>query len=173
MMFMTKLLSITMPMKSRTTLAEAKEAAIKYIAFKMRTVFEVETKLARCGFDDPIIQEVIAHYSELGYLNDELYVTKYIKEWKKTKHESFNMLKIRLRRKGIKDEIINKGLHYSTYEEKERIVSCFEKRYGYIEQFDITQLKDVKFTRKFYGFLSRKGFSSESINQLFSKIYGE
>jgi regulatory protein len=160
-------------MKSRTTLAEAKEAAINYIAFKMRTVFEVETKLVKYGFDNLIIQEVIAHYSELGYLNDELYVTRYIKEWKKTKYESFNMLKVRLRRKGISNEIINKGLHFSTDEEKERIVGCFEKRYGYIEQFDITQFKDVKFTRKFYGYMARRGFSSELINQLFSKIYGE
>jgi regulatory protein len=160
-------------MKSDSTLGEAKAAALRYILYKKRTVFEVRTKLETKDFGDSIIQTVIAHYSGLGYLDDELYAVKYVKEWKKMRHESFNMLKVRLRRKGINEAIIDNCLHYTAEDEKERIVICFEKKYGFIEQFDITQFKDVKFKRKFYGNFLRKGFSTESVRQLFSKISEE
>ena len=87
---------------------KARSKAIKYIMYKLRTEYEVRNKLLDLGFNETIIDKVISDLIELEYINDEEYVRKFIESNKKTKKFSKNMVKIKLKNKGISDDIIEK-----------------------------------------------------------------
>jgi len=153
-------------MSGKAAFDEARRAALKYILFKKRTVYEVEKKLENSGFSEDVISKVTAHYLELKYLDDELYTEKFIEEWKRLKYESYNKLIVRLKKKGISESIIYKCVDYSETDELEKLEKCFVKKYGEVDGFDKQLLDDVQFSRKFYYFFSSRGFSFELINRL-------
>ena len=70
---------------------KAKISAVKYIVYKKRTTEEVRSKLRTLEVPIEIIEDVIENLIEEEYLNDEIYIQKFIKENSKI---SVNVLKI-------------------------------------------------------------------------------
>ena len=49
---------------------KARQKALRYLAYRSRSVEEVRSKLADQGFDDAVIKKVIDRFCDLGYLDD-------------------------------------------------------------------------------------------------------
>jgi len=138
---------------------EAKTNAVKYIMYKPRTQYEVKNKLLKLEYDEELIEEVINELLLLEYLNDNLYAEKFIRNSQSIKPMSKNMIKYKLREKGIADDIIQNALRETDIDEIELAKNLFLKQTKG-KTLDEKELNKVK------GFLARKGFSLAIINKV-------
>jgi len=138
---------------------EAKTNAVKYIMYKPRTQYEVKNKLLKLEYDEELIEEVINELLLLEYLNDNLYAEKFIKNSQSIKPMSKNMIKYKLKEKGISDDIIQNVLRDNEIDEIELARDLFFKKTKG-KPLDEKELNKVK------GFLARKGFSLSIINKV-------
>ena len=138
---------------------EAKTNAVKYIMYKPRTQYEVRNKLLKLEYDEELIEEVINELLLLEYLNDNLYAEKFIKNSQSIKPMSKNMIKYKLKEKGISDDIIQNVLRDNEIDEIELARDLFFKKTKG-KPLDEKELNKVK------GFLARKGFSLSIINKV-------
>ena len=128
---------------------------MKYVLFKKRTIQEVRDKCKILGFTEEYIEEIIAYLIENGYLDDEVYVMKYILNVLKLKKKSVQEIKFDLLRRGIKEETIEK---YVTVEVREfecsSAIELAKKKYK--ECADILKVKK---------YLMNKGYTRDAINK--------
>lgn len=142
---------------------KARARAIKYIMYKMRTIKEVYKKLIELEFPENEVNKVIEDLTFLEYLNDEEYTKKFIESNKKTKKLSKNMLKLKLKNKGIDEEIIEKYFSKSEISDIESIVKILEKK-KFLKTMDFDEKNKIKL------YCVRKGFLMSDINKAI-KIY--
>ena len=76
---------------------KARSKAVNYILYKPRTKMEVYKKLLNLEYEEEIVNDVVDALMELGYINDEEYVKKFIENQKKTRKLSINMIKLKCR----------------------------------------------------------------------------
>lgn len=142
---------------------EAKTNAVKYIMYKPRTQYEIRNKLLKLEYDEELIEEVINELLLLEYLNDNLYAEKFIKNSQNVKPMSKNMIKYKLKEKGISDDIIQSALREIDIDEIELARNLFLKKTKG-KSLDEKELNKVK------GYLARKGFSLSIINKVTKMI---
>ena len=107
---------------------KARSRAIKYIMYKMRTRLEVYNKLKELEFSEKEINNVIEDLTQLEYINDEEYAKKFISSNIKTKKLSKSVLRLKLKNKGISDEIIDKYLLELGASDIDAIIKILEKK---------------------------------------------
>ena len=136
------------------------EKLISLISKQMYTKFEIKQKLLNYGFNDSVVNSAIKKAEEYGYVNDELYA-KLLVDAKKNKSKL--EIKSILYKKGINNSTINKETEIiDENQEKKNAAKHAEK---YMKNKEINQ----KTLAGLYGFLSRKGFISSSVNYALKK----
>ena len=83
---------------------DIRDTAAKYLASRARSTGEMRTHLKSKGYEDAEIREVIADFTDYGYLDDEDYCRQYIKY-------AFSKGKGPLR---VKQELAEKGIDRET-----------------------------------------------------------
>ena len=83
-----------------------KTKILKYIFYKKRTEAEIIEKFK--NEDNDILDETIENLKELGYINDENYVDRFMHEAIALKNLSIFELKYKLYSKGVKEDVIEK-----------------------------------------------------------------
>lgn len=139
---------------------EAKEVALRFLSFRRRTEKEVKEKLQKKGFDEQTIKRTIEKLKEYDLINDLEFATAWVKERLAYKPRGKKLLQQELWKKGIKKEIIDKVIQeLCHYEDKSalELLEKIKKRYK--------NLEPQVAKRRMYGFLLRRGFSYETINQ--------
>ena len=76
-----------------------KTRVLKYIMYKKRTENEVKRKFAE--EDSELLDDVIEHLKEIGYINDKSYVERAISEFMNLNNLSLKELKYKLQSKGV------------------------------------------------------------------------
>ena len=79
---------------------------MKYVVFKKRTEEEVRQKCKRLEYTEDYIDEIIEYLTENEYINDKIYVEKYINSLMKLKKASIYEIKIDLLRRGVNEKYI-------------------------------------------------------------------
>lgn len=150
--------------KKESNFTMAKTKALVYLSFKMRTAKEVEDKLLRDGFSVQTTRRTVRELIADGYINDELYVKKYICDRIKLKPKSKNMLMYELKNKGIEETVIADGLREL---EVDNISIAMDLL---LRKFKNPNLTDVKIKRKAFSFLRYRGFSHSEIISAINQI---
>lgn len=153
--------------KNDLNFRNAKSIAVKFLSLKLRTEAEVEKKLSENCFDYETISRVIEELKALGYINNRLYVQKYIFDRSKLKPVSKKVLKFELMRKGIPENIISEELNGWTIDEASIAEGLVKKKFG---KYD---LNDDKILRRVYSFLNHRGFSRELIMNAINRVKEE
>ena len=135
---------------------KARQKAIKYIMYKMRTSYEVKNKLLELEFDEKIIDKVIYDLIQLEYINDEEFTKKFIQSNKKSKKFSKNMIKLKLKTKGIDDDIIEKYFNEIGFDEIEAIKKMLVKKHFSAEM-------EYEEKKKIIAYCVRKGFGMNDV----------
>lgn len=135
----------------------AKNAAIKYLTLKLRTVKDVSTKLEAEGYDQNTIEATVSELKSMGYLNDLMYAQKYIFDRSKLKPKSRKMLIFELKNKGVQDEIVECVMNEYVPDDKAVAESLLRKKFG---KYDLND--DTVFKRA-YSFLHHRGFTHDII----------
>lgn len=161
--------------KSISDLILAKETAYKFLSYKPRTQKEVEDKLRQKGFTQDIISKVIEDIKRYGFINDIEYARNFVLNRTKSKSLGKIALKQSLLLKGIPNEIIEQVL-----EERENLIDEFEiafelarKKLKLLKSSKKKKRNENELKRKIYEFLTRRGFTWETIGRVIDKIFDD
>lgn len=150
-------------MEKSTEYIKARDKAIRYILYKSRTSYEVFNKLSELEFNEAIINQVIRDLIDLEYINDEEYVKKFIESKKKLKKLSKSMIKLKLKSKGIPNELIEKYIF--DFSDIDAIKKVLDKKKFSLDM-EYNEINKIK------AYCMRKGFSMSDINSAI-KSYNE
>jgi len=82
-----------------------KTKVLKYILFKKRTENEVRQKFI--SDEGELLNDVIDELKSIGYINDELYIEKAVKEYMSLKNLSIKEIEYKLISKGLKKDLVD------------------------------------------------------------------
>jgi len=142
---------------------KARLSAFKFITFKRRTIKETENKLKSLGINSEYIEDIIEELIELEYLNDEIYIQKFIEKSNKL---SISMIKLKLKEKGVEKDLVEKFFCQNTFDEKDKIMTILEKKKF---SFDLS----IDEQNKIKVYLLRKGFNKSDIEKAIRVLGGD
>lgn len=133
-----------------------KQKVLKYVFYKKRTEQEVRTKFQ--DQDSDMMEDMIEFLKEQKYINDEDYITRSINEFMALRNLSLKEIKFKLYQKGI---------------DKNLVEDYFNENYDQLFDYEVKSARNI-FQKKcremeedeIKNFLYKKGYSSESINQM-------
>lgn len=135
---------------------------MKYVIFKKRTENEVRKKCEILNYNEDYTDEVINYLKDANYINDELYVSKYIKNVMNLKRSSITEIKIDLLKRGVKEEIIENEI-LKNYEE----LNSFELNSAInlaVKKYKIYE------TEKIRKYLFNKGYTFNNISKAIDNL---
>lgn len=134
---------------------QLKTKVLKYIMYKKRTENEVKRKFA--NEDSELLEDVIDHLKEIGYINDKNYVERAVAEFMNLNNLSLKELKYKLQAKGVDIDAMEDYI-YSHREE--------------LEDYEINSAKNIILKKQnsmeeqnLIQFLLKKGYKMDSIKQ--------
>ncbi|MFH0930521.1 MAG: RecX family transcriptional regulator [Candidatus Zixiibacteriota bacterium] len=142
---------------------ESKDAALKFLSYRMRSEKEVRDKLKKKEFANDLIDEVIKDLKRINLIDDSNFASAFVRDKISNKPQGKILLKQELWKKGIKDETIEKVLKEYFEDEEEELnlaKNLLEKRKKRYENLDKNVAK-----RRMMSFLLRRGFSYEIVKQ--------
>lgn len=132
----------------------AKTKVLKYILFKKRTEKEVRQKFSS-SLDENLLEDVIENLKENGYIDDQNYIERAVKEFLAIKTMSIKEMKSKLYTKGV---------------ESDKIETCFMEHEEELQQYEISCAKKIILKRQLQmsqeeieAFLYKKGYSRETV----------
>jgi regulatory protein len=137
----------------------AKKISFDLLAYRKRSVSELERKLRSRKFSDDVISDVISHLKELNLLDDTTFSEDYVREMVR-KNMGRKYIFSRLIEKGIAREVADEVIDrvFRSVDEKELAMKIFSKYSSRIKSGNIQEQK-----RKVYDHLTRKGFGQDVI----------
>lgn len=148
-------------------------AAIRFVSFRPRSEKELRdfftqklTKWKVSG--DVLINKVIARMGELGYVDDEKFAEWWVEQRNAFRPKGAALLARELYQKGISRDLIEEVLGQSKGSEKEMARAVAEKKLKLLKNVSPLEKK-----KKLYGFLGRRGFSSETIAHVVDEVLND
>jgi len=84
--------------------------ALRYVAMRQRTTWELQFYLERKGADTPLLQQILNKLSDIGMLDDEQYTRSFIADKQLLRPTSRRKIIMELKKKRVPEEIINRVL---------------------------------------------------------------
>jgi len=150
--------------KNEVNFRRAKSVAVKYLSMKLRNEKEVCSKLINEGYGRKTAERVVEELKSLGYINDKLYIQKYVFDRSKLKPKSKKLLKLELLNKGIKEDDIDEVMADWNVDETVVAENLARKKFGKYN------LHDEKIVKRIFSFLHHRGFSYEIISEVVRKM---
>ncbi|HDP67871.1 MAG TPA: hypothetical protein ENN20_05140 [Candidatus Marinimicrobia bacterium] len=151
--------------KSHEEFERAKELALKYLALRMRSDFELKSYLKRKGFPAVVVRRVLFYCHELRYLDDRKYAEMLVRDMCHINRYGRYKMVAQLRKRGISPEIIRQVLSelIDESEQKRIALKLATKKLASLQN-------DEKSREKLYRYLKQRGFSysviSDAVNRL-------
>jgi len=142
----------------------AKLIALKYSVIKLRTCHEVAEKLKKMEFEMEVIDFVINDLELLGYLNDRIYVQKFINQSRNLKPKSSKKIEFELLKKGIQKNIIEEELEIFRGDDLSLALDIAVKKFGK------SNIPEDILKKKIFYFLMSRGFDYDIIKKVYSKM---
>ena len=130
-----------------------KTKVLKYILYKKRTEQEVRQKFRPDSGE--LLDDVIEELKELGYIDDEKYIEKLVREYMNLKNLSIKEIEYKLISKGIKKSIIDDYI----YNNREELLKYEIKSATSIINKKISSTEEVELL----NYLKKKGYMEESL----------
>ena len=145
---------------------KAHERALLFLSYRPRSKAEVTRRLIRQGFDKSVVSGEVERLSETGLLDDSAFAQYWISNREQFRPRGQYALRQELRQKGIDDTIIDGLLHQiDDTENAHRAAAPKLSSWHRLEP-------DVAY-RKLSGYLGRRGFSYEAIQQVWERAQAE
>lgn len=130
-----------------------KSKVLKYTLYKKRSEAEIKRKFAE--FSSEMLDNVIEELKENGYIDDNIYIEKTVKEYQRLKNLSIKELEYKLLSKGINKNDIENYIYNNKEELLEYEINSarniFLKKQAIMEKDEII------------SYLNKKGYLSDSI----------
>lgn len=145
---------------------KCKNDALKKIERSYKSEKEIYDKLIKKEYDEKAIARAIQFLKSYNFLNDEQFVSLYIKE--KIKSQGKNKIKYSLLRKGISEPLIEDKLkEISNSVQFDTALKLAEKKYKILSK---NESDNRKIYSKLWEYLLRNGYQKDIIDETLSKI---
>ena len=145
-------------LKSKEQTEKAKQNAIKFVSFRPRSVYELQTHLNRKSYEEDVIDQVVDYLTTLGLLDDVAFANYWVEQRETFRPRSRFALSQELRQKGISREVIDSVLEdVDELAAARRVVEKSSGRW--------TELPEQVYKEKMAGILQRRGFSYEIVRE--------
>lgn len=145
---------------------KAMDLAVKYLSFKDRTESEMIEYLKKKNIEDEIINHILEKLREYCYVDDRVYLKKYVENNRQLTHYGSKRIQQDLRRRGIKDDLL---LNLEDLFPEEEEYSCCEA----VAQKNIKTIKGQTVQqkrKKLYDKLARMGYPSNMITTVIRSL---
>jgi len=132
-----------------------------YVLYKKRTENEVRKKCSMLKYDDTQTEEIISYLREAEYINDNVYIKKYINDVKKLKHMSVNQVKNDLIRRGVDSNLLDSSMI------EEELCDFELESAEYLVNKKIKLGEDIE---KIKRFLLNKGYSYSNVSKAIDNL---
>jgi regulatory protein len=154
-------------LKLEDELDYAYQRAIRYIGYRMRSVYELQNYLNQQGIENQVIERVIIRLQKKGLLDDLNFAQMWIENRNSFRPRSHRMLSFELKQKGIQSDIISQILEETISEEDLAYRAAKKQARKY------KQLEWQIFRRRLSSFLARRGFPYSVINPAVDQVWSE
>ena len=141
---------------------QLKTKVLKYIMYKKRTENEVKRKFS--NEDSELLEDVIEHLKEIGYINDKSYVERAVAEFMNLNNLSLKELKYKLQAKGVDIDAMEDYIYNHSEE---------------LEDYEINSAKNIILKRQnsmeeqsLIQYLLKKGYKMDSVKQVIELLEG-
>lgn len=163
--------SIYYEIKNELLPKRAKLRAMNLLQSRDYTEKQLYDKLMQSGYGENVVETAIQYVKSYHYIDDARFAKSYISYRMESK--SRRKLEIELLQKGVSKDVIETVFHELEQEGQTVDEEAMIREYLRKKRYDHTSA-DQKETQKMYGFLMRKGFSTEAIRKaLFQQKWSE
>ena len=147
--------------------ARAKNNAYALLRQRPRSVYEVRNRLKLKGYDDDLIEDIVASLKRSGDLDDEKFAKTWVESRMHMNPAGDVVLKHELKGKGVSDSIIEAALNEKAgkYDEYELAFSMAKERFERFKKLD-----KQKAMKRVYDFLLRRGFKYDNIRKVVDNL---
>jgi regulatory protein len=153
-------------LKAADTLEKAQQRALNLIAFRPRSVREVQQRLKKAGADDETIDHVVERLRNAGLLDDEAFSKAWVESRLRASPRSKRMIAWELRQKGVSGGEIEAAL--DEVNDEDAAYRAARKRLP-----RLLSLEPIERKRKLHEYLARNGFDYETIQSVVERVLEE
>lgn len=136
--------------------------ALHYLKFRPRSRQEIKQYLEKKGISPPGIEKAVKKLENYSYIDDEQFARSWIESRKRHRPRGEFALRHELKQKGVSENVIDRMLDgYQETEHAWKAVSPKLERWAGLGQLELK--------KKIYDYLSRRGFSFETCDEVFRK----
>ncbi len=146
--------------------AQAKNAALNYLSFQMRSCFEINQYLKKKGFNEQVAAKTVQKLQAMNLLNDLQLANNYLKTMQQTSDKGPLVIKKKLQQRKISPALIEQAFaSYDFQTDKQRLTKLVMKYFQHYHRDSFQQrLNKVKQR------LLSKGFSNDAIDEVLNTI---
>ena len=149
-------------MEKEINRSEAKEKALRLLAFRSHSEKELSDKLKRAGAKNQDLQYVLDFVKEYGFVNDAEYATHLAKDLQNLKKYGKRRIVQELKKRGIAMEYIENAIAELSEDENEALLPLVERKLG--GNFD---KKSIDRTVRYFAY---RGYDFDDIKTCIDKI---
>lgn len=139
----------------------ARSYAELLLSYRERSRRELESRLLKRGYDQPVVEAVLEELTRAGLLSDERFARAWVRDRISRAQKGPWVIRMELRRKGVADEVIEEAIAAEGVNETElarRIVEQHKPR--------LSGLDPAKRRRRLQDLLLRRGLSFDAIAEV-------
>jgi regulatory protein len=148
---------------------QAKDAALRLLAYRARSEAEVRRRLSR-RYPPDVIEKVIASLCKTGHLNDESFTRFWVQNRGQHRPRGRRLIRQELLRLGVSGNIIRDVLEEGFDEES----SAYHAGRKVAQKLAYRSDSEEKFRQRLWEYLKRRGFDHavtvETVNQLWREL---
>ncbi len=153
-------------LQTAETRQKAYEAALRLLTYRPRSEREMRQRLARRGFEAPLIRETLARLRRLGYLDDAAFARYWTESRDQASPRAGRLIHRELRLKGIDSETAAEAS--AAVSDEDAAYRAAAKRMRVLAGLDF-----AKFRERLAGFLLRRGFTYQVTRRVVQRCWQE
>lgn len=129
--------------------------ALRYVAMRPRSIWEMQTYLRRKDVDEPVAEDIIKRLQSVGLLDDAAFARAWVANRRLLKSMSKRKLKLELQQKHLPESVISQAMQEDEVDERQALRELVEKKQGRYPD-----------KNKFMQYLARQGFGYDDIKSV-------
>ena len=141
------------------TLQVAYQRALSFLGYRPRSRVEVVQNLRAKGYDEAVIEQVVAQLVQQNYVDDAAFSQFWVENREQIRPRSARAIRHELQQKGVERSLIDDAL--ANLDEDEAAWAAVEPKLARWQG-----LGEAAFEQKIAGFLARRGFSYDVVRRI-------
>ena len=148
-------------------MARAKKDGLRFLSFRPRSSQELKTRLLQKKYKTELVDAVIEYFSKQGLVDDEKFARLYALSHIQSRPVGKTRIRHKLQEKGLSAKNVESALgSLQDFDERQVALDIAVRRHQHM-----TRLPQNVSKVRLYGFLKRRGFTSDAVFYALSKLY--